>query len=38
LRVRPGDPRLDPVRGEVRRAVPPPDIHAFIAVGGAVGR
>src|SRR5215211_7319968 len=32
LRVRPADPRLDPIRGEVeRRAVPPPEIHAFIA-------
>jgi integrase len=32
LRVRPADPRLDPIRGEIeRRAVPPAEIHAFIA-------
>jgi integrase len=32
IRVRPADPRLDPIRGQVqRRAVPPEEIHAFIA-------
>jgi integrase len=32
LRVRPGDPRLAPLRGEVRRrAVPPAEIRAFVA-------
>src|SRR4051794_4396566 len=32
LRVRPADPRLDPIRGPVqRRAVAPHEIHAFIA-------
>jgi integrase len=32
FRVRPADPRLDPIRGEAeRRAVPAAEIHAFIA-------
>ena len=32
LRVRPADPRLDPIRGPVRRrAVSPAEIHAFMA-------
>ncbi|MBE2320410.1 site-specific integrase [Solirubrobacter sp. CPCC 204708] len=32
LRVRAGDPRLAPLRGQVqRRAVPPAEIHAFMA-------
>lgn len=32
MRVRPADPRLDPLRGPVtRRAVSPAEIHAFIA-------
>jgi hypothetical protein len=32
MRVRPTDPRLDPIRGSVlRRAVAPSEIHAFIA-------
>jgi integrase len=32
MRVRPGDPRLNPTRGQVqRRAVPPDEIRAFIA-------